>query len=568
MKSQSVNEDTLWDPAVGLWWRSGAGHTRHVAGLERVHVGSEAAGRLFSAGMIGELQQVPANDVLRALRCMQADEPGPLQGCLKWYWEEPAPRDTNAAFFTALSLIPLRKFHAADLDETGRDLLNELLCGLQVWFHHAVGERSFHYPNKFLGDLVCAWLIQELLGMQDPGGVTERTMLEAATYWQNNGWGWGEHMSDGYVCVCLIELSLLLLLAERLPEPVRKAYAGLMTELLAIEDLYGDGPRVPALRSYAFLNGPQRQPFRDRIASAAANVPSDYMAALCKLFHRLDWDRIAPARRQPATDVSIPCFDGARAEARIEADCRLGSVSRFPVMKSAEATTWGLSWQCFPLAFWHTAGDWLFLQWQTREAGECHSHPTEDKAGAYLGNALSRSVLPPLVGRTYCLQDGGNLLALRIMSPVAMTWERLSDRFRLVDGTAQVVAGESSECWASLNLKYPDRNVSMHFVDLSGTGLPELCTARENIRDWEVALDADALQQRRVYVGLWAVSLNGESAEPPQITVNTELALCARSGPEEQVRDIRWTWPDRDWHVRVDPLAAEPLVLLEPRLQG
>jgi len=32
--------------------------------------------------------------------------------------------------------------------------------------------------------------------------------------------------------------------------------------------------------------------------------------------------------------------------------------------------------------------------------------------------------------------------------------------------------------------------------------------------------------------------------------------------PEERVWTIRWTWPGRDWHVRIDPLAAEPLMQL------
>jgi hypothetical protein len=574
MKTPSFSENTTnarlppvdWsldrDAETGLWWRSGPGHTAPVAGLDRVRVAGAASARLFYAAETGQWAGLDAPLVLRSLRALQHDAADRLQGCLSWYWEEPGPIDTNAAFFNALSLIPLYKLHAVRMDAESRGLMEALLSGLHTWFTQAVGERTLCYPNKYLGDLVCAWLLGELLDRPDKDGTLAGAMTDAADYWLSRGWGWGEHLSDGYAAVCLWELSLLLLLAERLPEPVRARYHDLLADLMAIEDLYGDGPRVPALRCYAFREVPVRRPFRDRVGPAAPGTAPvfEHMPDLGPLFHRLGWARLAPPPREAARDVRLPCFDEVVATAHIEADIRLGSVSRFPVMPSAEALSWGLSWQCFPVALWRTAGDgWGFLQWEATEAGVTRAHPALDKGRAYLGNALSRAVQPPLVGRTYSLQHGPRLAALRIMTPISLAWTTLIDRFRLVGtpvGTATVEPHGDGE---ALCIRFPGREVGVRYIDLSTGPRPVRSSDGAELCDWSVVWPAGSLANRRVVLGLWLISLEGDSPREVSVTpVPTAGESCHRA-PEEQVLSVRWRWGDGAWSLVIDPLAADPL---------
>ena len=74
----------------------------------------------------------------------------------------------------------------------------------------------------------------------------------------------------------------------------------------------------------------------------------------------------------------IPCADNARAVVHLTEDVRLGSLTRFPLMPTAEHSTWGLSWQCFPVALWSPSGVWGFFQWETVENGRRHSHPARE----------------------------------------------------------------------------------------------------------------------------------------------------------------------------------------------
>ena len=57
---------------------------------------------------------------------------------------------------------------------------------------------------------------------------------------------------------------------------------------------------------------------------------------------------------------------------------------------------------------------------------------------AYLGNALTETVRPPVVGRTHGLMKNGNILLLRVMPAIPAAWDRLTDRLR-VTGTQPAV---------------------------------------------------------------------------------------------------------------------------------
>ncbi len=547
-----------WDPEVGLWWSDGPGHTVSVRGLTRLHPGREASLRLVQAAQVGELERLEVARVLGALRQMQVTAPGRHQGCFRWYWEEPEPLDTNAAFFTIINLLALHLCFREALDAESQGLLDTMFADARIWFTHAVEERQAYYPNKYLGDLVCAWLLLEVTGAEDTSGALAAAMLEAAAYWQENGWGWGEHMSDGYGAVCLQELSLLLLFARRLPETVAKRYRELLGELLAIEDAFEGGPRVPAIRSYAFAKSPTHINYRDRVKP---REPGE-APALANLFAAHGWPDLAPPRGEARRDTAIPCFGGAVAVGRQEADIRLGSMTRYPIMPGAEHDTWGLGWQSFPVCYWRPEGDWGFLQWEIQSGDRVGAHPSSGSFFTSYGNAaLATDLNPPVIGRTWAVQRGGKVVVLRIMPAIQAGWEYLCDRFRLIEGHAQVTEQPGESGWRQLLLAYPERTVALACRPLGGEPEVALHQAEGQPLDWEVRYPAELLQERRAVVTLWGISLEGPMT-PPRIEPDPTAPVVPRD-VEERAWAVTWRWGEEEWSLRVDPLAEEAVVLVK-----
>ncbi|MGI5868934.1 MAG: hypothetical protein ACOX9C_05780 [Kiritimatiellia bacterium] len=556
-----LNWTEEWDEAAGLWRQEGGGHTAPVSRLACVHAAPTASSRLLLAAQLNQIGAVKAGGILQTLRDMQA-QGGERRGCLKWYLEEPGPVDTNAAFFVALGLIPLRLCHGEELDALSRETLDAILSGLRVWFDREAQGRMFYYPNKFLGDVVCAWLLGEFCGAPTPS--LAGIMADAARYWHEHGWGWGEHMSDVYSRVCLDELSLLLLFSRSLPDDLRTLYTGLFSELLAIDDAYGEGPRVPAIRTYDFINRPVRLPYRSRISPIQApfalkevqNLP-----VLGPLFHSHGWDRLAPPTVEPRSgSLRVPCFGGSCAEAWLAPDVRVGGMRRYPLMASADRSTWGLSWQSMPAAFWSPEGLWGFWQWETDENSVVRSHPAAVKRSAYLANALTHQIRLPITGRTFCLMKDGNLLVLRIMPAIVSAWTRLTDRLRLVEPAMHIETRPPSAGWGQMLIRLAKRTVAIQCVPLTGrfdatTPAPALVERREPARlaDWSLDLDRTALGDALAMVTLWGVSVDGEAVEAP---VFEPCADIPSQPQEEELRawNLTWRWPGVTWDVRIDPL--------------
>jgi hypothetical protein len=569
-----------WDPEVGLWCTDGPGHTVSVRGLTRLHPGREASLRLVQAALVGQLDRIEVARVLGALRQMQVTAPGKHHGCFRWYWEEPEPLDTNAAFFTIINLLALHLCFRDKLDAASQGLLAAMFADARLWFVRAVEERQVYYPNKYLGDLVCAWLLLEVTGAEDTrppaplpkreggigtGGGLAQAMLDAAAYWQENGWGWGEHMSDGYCAVCLQELSLLLLFAERLPEEVRRRYRALLADLLAIEDAFDGGIRVPAIRSYAFSRSPQHTNYRDRVRPwdpGAAEIPhAEHGPALENLFALRGWHDLVPSRAEAQRNTCFPCFGGAAAVGRQEPDIRLGSMTRYPIMPGAEHDTWGLCWQSFPVCLWRPVGDWGFLQWEVKAGDRIGAHPATGSFFTSYGNAaLAPGLNPPLVGRTWAVQQGGNVAALRIMPALQAGWEYLCDRFRLIEGHAQVQEQPEQEGLRQLLLTYPERTVAVACLPLGGTPEVILRGGGESPLDWELRYAEKALEARRAVVTLWGLTLDGPIAQAPVLEPDPEAPRVPRD-PEEQAWLLTWRWPGTEWRLRIDPLAEDPFRL-------
>jgi hypothetical protein len=540
-----------WDESAGLWSRPGAGHTKGMQDFWEVHEARIAAGKLVAAGLDGLLDKVPTGKVLAALQTMQAIE-GPQRGCFRWYLEEKEIRDTNAAFFVGLPLAVLRLQWGPKLAEADRARLDQMLAHLRVWFEAQAADASPRYPNKHLGDLVCGWLLAEAAG-EAPEKLA-RQMRDAATYWREQGWGWGEHMSDTYSHVCLDELAMLLLISSKLPPDVRTDFEGLRDRLLAIEDAYAPGPRVPAIRSYAFTHPPEHTAYRDAIRPWRNDGPTADQAfqPLRGLADALKWHDTAPPAGAPARDVDVPCFGGARARAVIDGPLRIGAMSRYPIMEGIDQKTWGLSWQSFPVAGWHEAGDWCFLQWVTTEGGVTRMHPAEDEASAYLENALSSRLDPPPVGVTHSLRHRSSFIVLRRMPRSSPDWPEVTDRFRLVGGKLQEYKVASEGAWHQLRVTHPGardetRPLVVSYLSLEGDRKPELQPNRLKGIDWSVHYPLQGGPPRPV-VGVWVWSLDTTLAGAPRV----------------QVIEGGWrlAWSDgvKTFAVRVLPEAERPLV--------
>jgi hypothetical protein len=540
-----------WDEAAGLWKQPGPGHTVLTKNLKTVHSGPYATVRLLEAAGQNSLPETDSEKVLRTLLDMQWKKRDASFGCLKWYLEEEYLCDTNAAFFIGLRLIVLRLRFYEQLPPGARKLLDNILAGLNVWFRNAVSKEAFYYPNKYLGDLVCKWLLTEILGKSAEDEMVPVRMRQAADYWQKQHWGWGEHMSDSYSAICLNELSVLLLLAKQLPEDLRQSYRRLAGELLEIEDGFDGGPRVPVLRSYAFRAPIPHRNYRDRItADPRQTTNSGDMSDLGPLLYEWGWHKVMPPRQKPQRDLLIPCFGGSMATARVEKDIRLGTMSQFPVMPDAEHQTWGLSWQCFPVAISRGNSDWGYLQWETFENGQLRAHPANGGPTAHIPKAISETVEPPIVGQTFSLQRGPNALILRVMRRIPKSWESVTDRFRLLTMTAD--AEEiSSEGWHQLLLHYPERTVSINFISLADSKKPELVRTGADSLDWNHSLanGPSSLHGQDMLVHLWAISLEGRIVDPPKILAYREHE--GRSG-DDSIRTIDWKWKNTHWQVTVN----------------
>jgi hypothetical protein len=561
-----LNEN--WNPDVGLWYQGGPGHTFAVQDQKKIHVGRSAAYRLLNAAMMDRLSELEVNRVLRALRDLQDLEPeSETFGCFRWYAEDTHVDDTNAAFFIGLPLIVLESQYADNIDPEGQVVLEKILADLKTWFVGAVKNHPrVYYPNKFLGDLVCAWMLLELTEDTDNMPWVAEEMLKASRYWTQHGWGWGEHMSDGYAGVCLEELSFLLCLAEDLPGEVRTSYTGLINQLLSIEDHFGGKPRVPAIRSSAFTKSPRHENFRDKIREW---TPDELMARkdalnLGPILNTLGWHDLANKRGEEADEIQIECFNGIQANAWLQDDVRIGSLSTFPVMPTAEHNGWGLAWQSFPVAMWKPEGDWAFLQWLVEEDDSFKAHPAVEWNTAYLNNALSSAISPPIVGRTYALQHNGNVLALRIMPATDMNWEAASDQVRIISNSAKTKAVDSKGGWSQLVLDYGKRQISFNHLGLMEGSRPQLRENEFDGHDWRVTWSNKDMQAppanelgKHMLISLWGISIEGKITSSPELIPLDTVPM--QRNLEQQAYVLKWKWPGVDWHVEIDPLEENPL---------
>lgn len=586
-KRYSINWDKNWDKKVGLWHQA-SGHTPPVARLNRVHSSREASKLLLLAAQAGQLERIDTSAILKNLRRMQVRDGTIFHGYLRWYVEEKHPADTNAPFFAGLPLIILWKAYRSALPAEQQDLLFAIFKDLYTWFLHESSEQSWFYPNKALGDIVCAWMLWEICDeggreVKKDKGILSDLMLKAGNYWARHNWGWGEHLSDTYSGVCLDELSVLLLMSRKLPGKVREVFKNLFDEMLAIEDAYDKGPRVPALRSYAFLSCPEHKNYRDKIMPLPAEIDIANTPFIHgHTFYRMKWHEMAPQRKPFRKEIKIGCFDKAVATAYIDRDIRAGSVSRFPLMASMDRTHCGLSWQSMPVALSRPGKTWMFMQWETEELGKIRRHPAEDVKNACLNYGLSETVNPPIVGQTWSIQKGGAIMVLRIMPRISQNWSYMSDRLRLIGEEGDIREESINGQWHQLLIRWGKRELSVNCIPLSSgrkdsDAAPVLkvpgsfcqkktrdypvspvLKKKAKTFDWNMTYKGQKLKGKRLIATLWAFSLDGRIDSAPEIYPVVASPPIPHMD-EERKWKISWKWPGSQWKIVIDPFSSIPL---------
>lgn len=521
--------DETFDPAVGLFIQENHGHTVDTRLADRVHNVVNATTRLLIAAQLGQLATFPTDAVLTAVRRAQHLASDDRRGCLRWYWEDTWPHDTNAAFFIGLDLIVLERRYAAELSAPARETLTATLRDLATWFdpHTSTAAMAF-YPNKFLGDLVCAWLLREIHGRTSGGeadGLLD-VMRESAAYWRDHRWGWGEHLSDPYAAIMLDQLSALLLLARELPGDVRALYLDLFRDLLWIDDVFSGGPRVPTIRNYLFGAPAPHLAYRDTVrlwtstGDACHNreeIPHMFKTPYGRVFHELGWQELAgPRAVAPGDRVSVPCIDGTRAEAWIGPRARLGVTTRYPLMPGCDHFGWGLSWQSMPVAF-ATAGSWNFLRWHTRERGTDYPHPARDKHAATRRNALTDAVQPPIVGLTRAHLHGSRAVVLRVMPALAASWSLVADELVLT-GSAELLEQGDVNGFTRLLVRADDEEFTIYARAFGPGACGEPSGKELATGGWRLVHENPAEAGLESLAFLWCVAVG--RAEPPRLSLH------------------------------------------------
>ncbi len=559
-----MNFQTDFNPALSLWTSRRPGHTPATLALVTTHVIPQAACMLLTAAQLDQLSQLPTQNILTAIRAKQS------AGQLCFYHEEEANHDNNASFFTGLPLALLWTHHREKLPPDAQTTLQAILTGLALWLSTKLGEDRSFYPNMYLGELLVVWLVAHAADDQ-PTLAQVLTRLDATiARYESDGWGWAEDLSDLYSKILADQLSTFAFLAPGLPASTREGTLRLLNHLLTIEDTFRPGPRVPALRSYAFLDSPRHPTLpRDQSigsyrASVRAWAPDEqltirHVAAIGPLLARHGWHQAVTPPTPPPTRsphaFTAKLHNQNHARALIFPDFRIGGVDRFPVMPSAEHHEWGLAWQSMPVALWHQSGDWGYLQWSVENPKGPVGHPALFSRQTDLGSiqkSLSPDLSPPIVGETFTLFTPTACFILRRMRTIPASWSQLTDHLRIVDLTAHPSAAADT-----LKLQYPARTLRVTHLNPWSSHPPTLRQSPTSL-DFGPTLAQPALSRLRGYTALWIITFTDTPAPAPAITRAPHSDLLPRD-PSETAFTLHWPCPLHPLTLTLDPLSTTPL---------
>lgn len=450
--------------------RGGRAHVVSLGGLNETHNIPATAGHLFKCALAGR-QDADCEHILAAiLGACDARPDSPTYGCLKWYYEEPAIADTNAAFFTCLPLSLVYLLRRETLSTREQEVLRRVFAGVAPWFDQMAESPSLYYPNKCLGDIAMLMASGHILG---DAAMVERACAFAGRFWdyvEARGWGWGEDHSPGYTRV-IAEMALLMMFLQpsgELHDRTRRMLDGLV-EWAAFHD---GVDAVPSIRGYNFDCNISVDYGLSRLFAGgepeAEDTPLGLLAgAVGYSYERAP--RTVPRRRRQRT------FDEHYSVSYIGPHARLGTLSHYPLMPNTYMHDgWGLGWQSKPAAFIVDDREYGVLEWVTEDE---HRVRRQHEAGRDFRDWPSRHLFKresfhPEVLFTAHQEEGAAIIfreVQRLHSPTV----RLVDRWRLAHGAGRVLV--SGEVWEGEALQAPPGWVVLDYGSVAVAVCPLQC---------------------------------------------------------------------------------------------
>ncbi|MDF2927232.1 MAG: hypothetical protein K0R57_6146 [Paenibacillaceae bacterium] len=445
------------------------GHTKAVAELASCHPGRETSQYYAAAVSLGKMEEAEGLGILGELENLQVSQVNhPQFGGFRWYREETAIDDSNAAFFTLVPIANLALTRPHSIPCSHQAVIHRMFRRAIRWFSHECGSPKLYYPNKILSDGALLLALSAIVGDREGQTRGEQFFARWEEYTARRGWGWGENTSTGYLKIMLDAFQLALRAWNKMEEELQDAIRKRRNHLLDYIRFHDGVEFVPSIRSYNF----EGQVFKPSAANLFAGVrfwrretlenTMDFVLSLL-LYEDLipagslqpsdnPRDRLPAHIAQPVPRTwTEPVFDGAFAYTWIGRHCRMGSLNRFPVMPgSYQWPTWGLGWQSMPVSFLVEEEQVSFLRYTVREGGRFRSHLSADYHHAYLNPALfSEEYLPEI--ETLCTQKDNVLIVQRNIVGLANSASEIVDewfiqRFR---GKVHRLNGNNKIGWTS-----------------------------------------------------------------------------------------------------------------------
>ncbi|QYR21749.1 hypothetical protein KZ483_01500 [Paenibacillus sp. sptzw28] len=501
-------KETQWKN--GMITQGMPGHTKEASSFPEVHAGRETAAYYAAGIMSGRLGAEEGALMLEQLGRLQETNPdSPEYGGFRWYREETAIHDTNAAFFIMSPLAIVALLFPEQVPNAHRLALLGMMEGARDWFARECRDPILYYPNKIISDgalLLALAKLTEHEGRFEEGEAFFDQWLE---YTHRRGWGWGENMSLVYLVIIVNSLQLAAYcLKERRPALARELCSEIR-KLLELVRFHEGEEFVPAIRSYNFLGEVVSSSViwklagyetDDKLMTGLSDLWMLPGVALYRGYTDAALGMPAP-ERQPVPRVRRErVMDDAHAYTWVGARSRLGSLTRFPVLAGCyQWPTWGLGWQSFPVSF-SVAGEQVgYLRWSVTENGAVRTHPAESQPKAYLSPALFGEAHYPDV-ETRCAQAENALLAVRSMTGLNNRVQEIADewivqrfRYKAEWIEARGLDGVSRR-WAAM--LYPGVTVALaalQGIAFGGTDPALAAGELEMVRD-----DGDTIRIRRL----------------------------------------------------------------------
>ena len=403
------------------------GHTPETYDRTQVRSGRETAVGYLLNRLSGTSSDHEDLRMIERLLSLVNDDPASRTfGCMRWYAEESAVSDTNAAFFSVFPLVVLEIARPELIPMDHLRLIRTLLARTTPWFAAECSEPRLYYPNKIISDGSMLLGIGTLL--EDDAVTTQALsfLREWNSYTDDRGWGWGENISLGYQRVILIALRL----AIRAATPVDAVLAADLSrheEAILAEAAFHDGAEfVPTIRSYNFSGSA----YKGSLCYALIGHPDNDFQALAKQSGQAWAKAIAlllfadelSGRQYAAPAVprgrSCRVFDRSTAVTWIGDGIRLGSVSRFPVMPDHyQQSGWGLGWQSFPVSALVGSVGVSKLLWYAKSGDTETTHPYYGDDGLHRNYVLAGKRPYPAVV-THAAQRDGTAIVVRSISRI------------------------------------------------------------------------------------------------------------------------------------------------------